>query len=277
MKLKDLYVANESNALRKDDDHVVIGPYTIQGKVVYGPGLDDEMSALEILDAISYSCPGVSTRIISGGKRQGYGHGYRVVRIENTQSECLDWDKIIYEAKWVDYCNGPGYSCPNDHGPWVKYGEYIGGLLPGEYSLRIDLRSGKYEGCDLRTAHPGVYLRCAACGRQFLQSTFIAAREITRDGGATCDTCGKPQGAPIPVEIKISDKTVGFISRMRYGCSDSDRLITAMVFEEVRRLKGKISPDMRYIYLSCNNLPITLRNIAHEWEPVEAEPDWAEV
>ncbi len=109
---------------------VIIGQYTIQGDRVFGAGESEyhnpwsnEREERFVLDMLG-QVAGIVIDISHSGKRSGYGHGRRIITMANSDGS------LIYQRTVIDYCNGPGYGCSYDHGPWYTYGYYRGDACP---------------------------------------------------------------------------------------------------------------------------------------------------
>ena len=120
--------ARENMKLDLSAEYASVGPYTIQETYVYGLDHDvpNEMSV--ILDELN-KLKGVNAYVLHTGVRNGYGHGREVISVKN------DDGTVIYECIHVDHCDGPGYSCSYDHGPWFTYGSYDGPEQPNDEFL----------------------------------------------------------------------------------------------------------------------------------------------
>lgn len=112
-----LLMPPEGRRIDLSDQYVTVGPYIIQGRRVWGPGITDDMCAKDILRLLAL-VPGVLVDIRHIGSRSGRGHGREIVTLRNLDGS------IIYEVCHIDYC--PGFSCSYSHGPWEEYGEYHG-------------------------------------------------------------------------------------------------------------------------------------------------------
>lgn len=87
---------------------VVVGAYTIsEGRISPSEGLTfhDLAEKAGLTCTVSYS-----------GARTGYGHGQKTITLANPDGS------LVYRVSYIDRCEGPGYRCSYDHGPWREYG-----------------------------------------------------------------------------------------------------------------------------------------------------------
>ena len=81
------------------------------------------------------------------GKWEGYGHGHETIAARNGDGT------LIYECDRIARCEGPGYSCSYDHGPWFEYGQSVTCPVAPETRLAeavLMYFDGKYPSIELK-------------------------------------------------------------------------------------------------------------------------------
>lgn len=73
--------------------------------------------------------PNAIVTCVRSGAWNGYGHGHETITARNGDGT------LIYECDRVACCEGPGYSCSYDHGPWFEYGHITSCSVGSEKGL----------------------------------------------------------------------------------------------------------------------------------------------
>lgn len=129
-----------------EEDHLEVGGIILKGKTLFfrdaesreefceknkikfvpprydGPNFDYFEADLE--ECLRVLFPNAIVTSTRSGKWEGYGHGIETISARNADGT------LIYECTRVARCEGPGYSCSYDHGPWYDYGNFDGGQTP---------------------------------------------------------------------------------------------------------------------------------------------------
>lgn len=91
--------------------------------------------------------PNAIVTCVRSGKWEGYGHGYETITASNGDGT------LIYKCDRVARCEGPGYSCSYDHGPWFEYGQSVTCPVAPETRLAeavLMYFDGKYPSIELK-------------------------------------------------------------------------------------------------------------------------------
>lgn len=111
-----------------------------------GPDFDYFEADLE--ECLRVLFPNAVVTSTRSGTWSGYGHGRETIRAQNGDGT------LIYECTWIARCEGPGYSCSYDHGPWYRYGQIkiIPPVDPEKRLAEAVLRyfDGKYPSIELK-------------------------------------------------------------------------------------------------------------------------------
>jgi len=81
------------------------------------PGPDFDYYEADLEECLRVLFPNAVVTCTRSGTWSGYGHGRETIRAQNGDGT------LIYECDRIARCEGPGYSCSYDHGPWYKYGK----------------------------------------------------------------------------------------------------------------------------------------------------------
>ncbi len=113
------------------------------------PGPDFDYFEADLEECLRVLFPNAVVTCVRTGTWSGYGHGRETIRAQNGDGT------LIYECTWIAHCEGPGYSCSYDHGPWYKYGQIKNIPIPVDPETRIAeavLRyfDGKYPSIELK-------------------------------------------------------------------------------------------------------------------------------
>lgn len=91
--------------------------------------------------------PDAIVTCVRSGAWEGYGHGHETITARNGDGT------LIYECDRIARCEGPGYSCSYDHGPWFEYGQSVTCPVAPETRLAeavLMYFDGKYPSIELK-------------------------------------------------------------------------------------------------------------------------------
>lgn len=150
-----------------EEDHLEVGKVVLKWKTLFFRDAEDRKRFIDLhkiesrgsgypefdyLEADLETClralfPNAIVTSVRSGAWEGYGHGHETITARNGDGT------LIYECDRIARCEGPGYSCSYDHGPWFEYGQSVTCPVAPETRLAeavLMYFDGKYPSIELK-------------------------------------------------------------------------------------------------------------------------------